>query len=187
MIGAKFAHDRSARTTAHEKATRRPPAQVARLKLEAQLRRPAPYPVRAEPASSYRRREKGSLFWARPVAGGDDPVVARRGLRAWSGPRRVSLEPIDGDCPCCATRTTPDCLLARDRVAPDRPDSRSRLPRRALTEAQSESAPMSKPASQTPKAKTERLIVREIDSETLVYDRSRDAASCLNRCRAGLA
>jgi len=30
-----------------------------------------------------------------------------------------------------------------------------------------------------PKAKTERLIVREIDSETLVYDRGRDAASCL--------
>ena len=31
-----------------------------------------------------------------------------------------------------------------------------------------------------PKAKTERLIVREIDGETLVYDRGRDAASCLN-------
>jgi Coenzyme PQQ synthesis protein D (PqqD) len=31
-----------------------------------------------------------------------------------------------------------------------------------------------------PKAKTERLIVREIDGETLVYDRSRAAASCLN-------
>ena len=31
-----------------------------------------------------------------------------------------------------------------------------------------------------PKAKTERLIVREIDSETLVYDRGRDVASCLN-------
>src|SRR5271170_5434657 len=31
-----------------------------------------------------------------------------------------------------------------------------------------------------PKAKTERLIVREIDSETLVYDRGRHAASCLN-------
>jgi len=39
-----------------------------------------------------------------------------------------------------------------------------------------------------PKAKTERLIVREIDSETLVYDRGRDAASCLNEfCREGLA
>jgi hypothetical protein len=35
-----------------------------------------------------------------------------------------------------------------------------------------------------PKAKTERLIVREIDSETLVYDRSRDAASCLNEFAA---
>ena len=31
-----------------------------------------------------------------------------------------------------------------------------------------------------PKAKTKRLIVREIDGETLVYDRSRAAASCLN-------
>jgi hypothetical protein len=31
-----------------------------------------------------------------------------------------------------------------------------------------------------PKAKTERLIVREIDGETLVYDRGRAAASCLN-------
>jgi coenzyme PQQ synthesis protein D (PqqD) len=35
-----------------------------------------------------------------------------------------------------------------------------------------------------PKAKTERLIVREIDSETLVYDRGRDAASCLNEFAA---
>jgi Coenzyme PQQ synthesis protein D (PqqD) len=35
-----------------------------------------------------------------------------------------------------------------------------------------------------PKAKTERLIVREIDSETLVYDRARDAASCLNEFAA---
>jgi hypothetical protein len=32
----------------------------------------------------------------------------------------------------------------------------------------------------TPKAKTERLIVREIDGETLIYDRSGYAASCLN-------
>jgi hypothetical protein len=31
-----------------------------------------------------------------------------------------------------------------------------------------------------PKAKTERLIVTQIDGETLVYDRARDAASCLN-------
>ena len=31
-----------------------------------------------------------------------------------------------------------------------------------------------------PKAKAERLIVRELDGETLVYDRSRAAASCLN-------
>ncbi len=38
--------------------------------------------------------------------------------------------------------------------------------------------------NQTPKAKTERLIVREIDGETLVYDRSRDAASCLNEFAA---
>ena len=35
-----------------------------------------------------------------------------------------------------------------------------------------------------PVAKTERLIVREIDGETLVYDRSRDAASCLNEFAA---
>ena len=35
-----------------------------------------------------------------------------------------------------------------------------------------------------PKAKTERLIVREIDSETLVYDRGRNAASCLNESAA---
>ena len=35
-----------------------------------------------------------------------------------------------------------------------------------------------------PKAKTGRLIVREIDGETLVYDRSRDAASCLNEFAA---
>jgi Coenzyme PQQ synthesis protein D (PqqD) len=35
-----------------------------------------------------------------------------------------------------------------------------------------------------PKAKTERLIVREIDGETLVYDRSRAAASCLNQFAA---
>jgi hypothetical protein len=33
-------------------------------------------------------------------------------------------------------------------------------------------------ANPMPKAKTERLIVREIDGETLVYDRSRDGASC---------
>ncbi len=31
-----------------------------------------------------------------------------------------------------------------------------------------------------PKAKTERLIVREIDDETLVYDMGRHAATCLN-------
>jgi hypothetical protein len=31
-----------------------------------------------------------------------------------------------------------------------------------------------------PKAKTERLIVREIDGETLVYDRGHDVASCLS-------
>jgi hypothetical protein len=35
-----------------------------------------------------------------------------------------------------------------------------------------------------PKAKTERLIVREIDTETLVYDRGRAAASCLNQFAA---
>jgi Coenzyme PQQ synthesis protein D (PqqD) len=38
--------------------------------------------------------------------------------------------------------------------------------------------------TQRPKAKTERLIVREIDGETLVYDRSRDGASCLNEFAA---
>jgi hypothetical protein len=35
-----------------------------------------------------------------------------------------------------------------------------------------------------PKAKTERLIVREIDGETLVYDHSRYTASCLNEFAA---
>ena len=35
-----------------------------------------------------------------------------------------------------------------------------------------------------PRAKTERLIVREIDGETVVYDRSRAAASCLNEFAA---
>ena len=35
-----------------------------------------------------------------------------------------------------------------------------------------------------PKAKTERSIVREIDGETLVYDRGRDAARCLNEFAA---
>jgi hypothetical protein len=33
-----------------------------------------------------------------------------------------------------------------------------------------------------PKAKTEGLIVREIDGETLVYDRSRDAARVWREC-----
>ena len=36
----------------------------------------------------------------------------------------------------------------------------------------------------TPKAKNERLIVREIDGETLVYDLGRHAASCLNEFAA---
>ena len=35
-----------------------------------------------------------------------------------------------------------------------------------------------------PNAKTDRLIVREIDDGTLVYDRSRAAASCLNELAA---
>jgi len=35
-----------------------------------------------------------------------------------------------------------------------------------------------------PKAKTERLIVREIDDETLVYDMGRHAATCLNEFSA---
>jgi hypothetical protein len=35
-----------------------------------------------------------------------------------------------------------------------------------------------------PKAKTERLIVCESDSETLVYDRGRHAATCLNEFAA---
>ena len=35
-------------------------------------------------------------------------------------------------------------------------------------------------ANPMPKAKSARLIVREIDDETLVYDRARDAATCLN-------
>ena len=36
----------------------------------------------------------------------------------------------------------------------------------------------------TPKAKTERLIVNEIDDETLVYDMGRHAATCLNEFAA---
>ena len=43
---------------------------------------------------------------------------------------------------------------------------------------------MAKLTNSMPKAKTERLIVREIDGETLVYDRGRDAASCLNEFAA---
>ena len=35
-----------------------------------------------------------------------------------------------------------------------------------------------------PKAKTERLIVKEIDDETLVYDMGRHAATCLNEFAA---
>jgi hypothetical protein len=35
-----------------------------------------------------------------------------------------------------------------------------------------------------PRAKTERLIVREIDGETLIYDRQRHTASCLNESAA---
>jgi hypothetical protein len=35
-----------------------------------------------------------------------------------------------------------------------------------------------------PKAKTERLIVKVIDGETLVYDRGRHAATCLNEFAA---
>ena len=35
-----------------------------------------------------------------------------------------------------------------------------------------------------PKAKTERLIVREIGDETLVYDLARNAATCLNEFAA---
>jgi hypothetical protein len=35
-----------------------------------------------------------------------------------------------------------------------------------------------------PRAKTERLIVREIDDETLVYDMGRHAATCLNEFAA---
>jgi Coenzyme PQQ synthesis protein D (PqqD) len=35
-----------------------------------------------------------------------------------------------------------------------------------------------------PKAKTERLIVKEIDDETLVYEVSRHAATCLNEFAA---
>ena len=35
-----------------------------------------------------------------------------------------------------------------------------------------------------PKAKTERLIVTKIDDETLIYDRARHAATCLNEFAA---
>jgi hypothetical protein len=39
----------------------------------------------------------------------------------------------------------------------------------------------------SPKAKTDRLIVREIDSETLVYNRGRDRELLETVCREGLA
>jgi hypothetical protein len=77
---------------------------------------------------------------------------------------------------------TPNCPLARNRLILDTPDtSRSRLSAPPLTERADESAMTTNP---TPKAKTERLIVREIDGETLVYDRSRHAASCLTEFAA---
>ena len=50
-----------------------------------------------------------------------------------------------------------------------------------MTEASTESAATDLPK---PKAKTERLIVREIDGETLAYDRGPAAASCLNESAA---
>ena len=74
------------------------------------------------------------------------------------------------------------CFLARDRLIPDAPDFsvpafRALPPDRGANRERHDDNPM-------PKAKTERLIVREIDSETLVYDRSRHAASCLNEFAA---
>jgi hypothetical protein len=76
----------------------------------------------------------------------------------------------------------PSWPLARDRAIPDTSDFSVPASRaRPLTEARTESAMTTPPM---PKAKTERLIVREIDGETLVYDRSRYAASCLNEFAA---
>jgi hypothetical protein len=69
-----------------------------------------------------------------------------------------------------------------DGVAPDNAGLLGPgFPRPPLTEASTESAVTDLPL---PKAKPDRLIVREIDGETLVYDRSRDAASCLNEFAA---
>lgn len=41
-----------------------------------------------------------------------------------------------------------------------------------------------KNAPQLPKARTDNLVIRELDDETLVYDTDRDEAHCLNRTAA---
>jgi len=41
-----------------------------------------------------------------------------------------------------------------------------------------------KNASRLPKARTDNLVIRELDDETLVYDMLRDEAHCLNRTAA---
>jgi len=41
-----------------------------------------------------------------------------------------------------------------------------------------------KNASRLPKARTDNLVIRELDDETLVYDMVRDEAHCLNRTAA---
>jgi Coenzyme PQQ synthesis protein D (PqqD) len=105
---------------------------------------------------------------------GHHPAAGRRGLTAtWSA--------SPSSCPLCAIAGEATLPLARDRLIPDTPELSVPASRAYLTEAVTESAMTTNPM---PKAKTERLIVREIDGETLVYDRSRDAASCLNEFAA---
>ena len=41
-----------------------------------------------------------------------------------------------------------------------------------------------KNAAQLPRARTDNLVIRELDDETLVYDTARDEAHCLNRTAA---
>jgi hypothetical protein len=111
-------------------------------------------------------------------------------LRHWRDRRRgpdhsCRAASTAGGAPAPSARPDANCdilPLARDRLIPDTSEllgpGFSPLP---LTEAQTESVMTTAPM---PKAKTERLIVREIDGETLVYDRSRAAASCLNEFAA---
>jgi hypothetical protein len=41
-----------------------------------------------------------------------------------------------------------------------------------------------KDAARLPRARTDNLVIRELDDETLVYDKQRDKAHCLNQTAA---